>query len=244
MTARHRSPVSRRAVLGVAAVLLAGCRATPPAKPIVVEVYADMVCPWCFVGTERLDQAVAQSGLGQRVVVQHKTFLLSPDTPDEGVDVAQMLREKTGREPAELFARVEAFAKESGLPLDLSKQPRQYPTVKGHALLRHAAAKGTQRALEQALFRANFLDGKNISDEATLIGLAAPHGFTADEVKRIVNDPQELAAVRTEAQAASRAGITGVPFFVFPDGQRLSGAQPVETLRQALLASSNPGGTP
>lgn len=226
---------------------VAGCKASPPpppAQPIVVEVYADMVCPWCFVGTDRLDQAVAQSGLGNRVVIQHKTFLLNADTPAEGIDVAQMLRAKTGREPAELFARVEAFAKESGIPLDLSKQPRQYSTVRGHALLRHAAKKGTQRGLEQALFRANFLEGKNISDEATLISLATPHGFTAAEVTRIVNDVQELAAVRAEAQAASSAGVTGVPFFVFPGGQKLSGAQPTETLRQALLAASNTGVTP
>lgn len=223
---------------------LAACKSTPPpAPPVVVEVYADMVCPWCFVGTERLDQAIAQSGLGPRVVVQHKTFLLNADTPPEGIDVAQMLREKTGREPAELFGRVEAFARESGIALDLSKQPRQYSTVKGHALLRHAAAKGTQRALEQALFRANFLDGKNISDDDTLVALATPHGFTADEARRIVTSPQELDAVRAEAMAASRAGITGVPFFVFPDGRKLSGAQPAETLRAALVAASTTGVT-
>lgn len=226
-----------------ALLTLISCKSAPVEKPIVVEVYADMVCPWCFVGTERLDAAVAQSGLGQRVVIQHKTFLLNADTPPEGIDVAQMLREKTGREPKELFARVESFAKESGIALDLSKQPRQYSTVKGHALLRHAAKKGTQRGLEQALFRANFMDGKNISDEATLISLATPHGFTADEVTRIVNDPQELEATRAEAIAASRQGITGVPFFVFPNGQRLSGAQPTETLKAALLASSTTGVT-
>jgi predicted DsbA family dithiol-disulfide isomerase len=202
--------------------------------PVVVEVYTDLVCPWCFIGTERLDRAIAASGLGARVVVRHRAFLLQPDTPDEGTDIRAYLRAKTGREPTEMFQHVEAVAKESGIDLDLSRQPRLYPTVRAHALLRRAADAGAQRALERALFRTYFLEGRDLTDLSALVGVATQHGFSDAEARRIVQDPAELAAVREEAQQAGARGVRGVPFFVFPGGRTLSGAQSEATLLAAL----------
>lgn len=220
-------------------LMLVGCsKPTPPPearKTAVVEVYTDLVCPWCFIGTERLDQAIAASGV--KVDVRHRPFLLNPDVPPEGLDVAQHLRE-LGRDPAQAFAQVEAFAKQSGIALDLSKQPRMRSTVYGHALLAAAAPKGTQRALERDLFRAHFLEARNLADAQVLTELARRHGFTADEVASVLQDANAQAGVRREAQAASAQGVRGVPFFVFGNGQRLSGAQSVETLRAALEASA------
>lgn len=245
--------VGRRVLLLAAlGLLVAGCRAVErspsgagrapaveaAAEPIVVEVYTDLVCPWCFIGMERLDRAIAASGLEGRVVVRHRAFLLQPDTPEEGVDVAAHLRAKIGRDPAEMFARVEAAARESGIALDLSAQPRIYPTVRAHALLRRAEERGTQRALERALFRAYFVEGVDLTQLSALYAIAAAHGFTEEEARRIVEDPAELAAVRREAGEAARRGVRGVPFFVFPDGTRFSGAQSEETLRAALVQAA------
>ena len=206
----------------------------PVAQPLVVDVYTDLVCPWCFIGTEVLDRAIASSSVGARVVLRHQSFLLNPDTPAEGIDVAGYLRAKTGREPAEMFGRVEAAAQKNGISLDLSKQPRMYPTIKAHALLRRAGERGTQRALERALFRGYFLEGKDFTDLNVLVAVAAQHGFTEEEARRIVEDPAELDAVRAESREASMRGVRGVPFFVFPDGRTLSGAQSEETLRAAI----------
>lgn len=242
-------------VLSSFAVLLAACesRRAEPAPtasasasteaPIVVDVYTDLVCPWCFIGTERLDGAVASSGLSARVVLRHHAFLLHPETPDEGTDIGAYLRAETGREPAEAFRRVEAVARESGIALDLSKQSRLYPTARAHALLRHAADRGTQRPLERALFRAYFLAGTDLTNTAALVAIATQHGFTAEEAERIVEDPRELVAVRAEAQESARRGVRGVPFFVFPGGRSLSGAQSEETLR-AALAQATQASTP
>lgn len=206
----------------------------PTSQPLVVEVYTDLVCPWCFIGTEALDRAIASSSVGPRVVLRHRSFLLNPDTPDEGVDVVAYLRAKTGREPAEMFGRVESVARQNGIPLDLSKQPRIYRTIGAHALLRRADERGTQRALERALFRAYFLEGKDFTDVNALVAVATQHGFTEEEARRIATDPAELAAVREESREGAMRGVRGVPFFVFPGGRTLSGAQSEETLRAAL----------
>ena len=102
-----------------------------------------------------------------------------------------------------MWARLEAEARKSDLDLDLSKQRFSYPTARAHTLIRHAAAKGTQGALVHALYRANFQEARNIHDPAVLADVAAPHGFTEDEVTRLTNDEGELAATREEAAGGS-----------------------------------------
>jgi len=211
-----------------------------PAKQVVVDVYSDIVCPWCFIGTERLDAAIAASGVGDKVVVKHHPYLLLGDVPDEGIDVADMLRQKTGRDPAEMFARVEGVAKSSGIELSLADQPRNYSTISSHILLKHAAAKGTQRALEQDLFRAHFQQKLNVADVAVLTTIATKHGFSADEVARLVADAKERDEVRSLSALASQAGVRGVPFFTFNGENPMSGAQDeavfVSALQQAAAA--------
>lgn len=223
--------------LFVTVLLLVGCRASTPvepaAPPIVIDVYADLVCPWCFIGTERLEKVLAASPVASRVVVKHHAFLLDPSTPPEGIDLRALLSQRYGRDAAQLFAPAEAQARASGIPLDFTKVTRTYPTSAAHALLERAEGKGTQRALKQALFRAYFLEGKNLNDPALLTELATAHGLSAADVTAT---PQALARVSQESEAARQRGITGVPFFVFCGGQTLSGAQPEPALAQALAA--------
>jgi predicted DsbA family dithiol-disulfide isomerase len=211
------------------------------AKPLQIDLFADVVCPWCFVGSERLERVLATLGRPARVV--HHPFLLDPGTPAEGVDVPARLRRKYGVPPEQLWARLEAEARKSDLELDLSKQRWSYPTARAHTLMRHAAAKGTQRALVRALYRAYFQEARNIHDPAVLAEIAAPHGFSADEVAGLIADEQELDETRDEARAAAQAGIDGVPFFVFDDRLAVAGAQPEAVLRAAIdraLADPSP----
>ena len=200
---------------------------------IEIDVYSDIVCPWCFIGTRRLEQVV-DALAGEPVTIRHRPFVLNPEAPREGIDLHRMLAERYRTDPAQMFARVESVAREAGIPLDLSRQRMTYSTVSAHTLLRHALEKGTQRGLLDALFRAYFLDARNISDPAVLAEAAHDHGFTAEEVERLAADEMEAARTRREVEDAARSGVRGVPLFIFNRKLVLSGAQPPEVLRDAI----------
>jgi predicted DsbA family dithiol-disulfide isomerase len=211
---------------------MSATQANPETQTLQVDLFADIVCPWCYLGSERLERVLA--ALGRPARVTHHPFMLDPNTPEAGDDIPTRLRRKYGVPPEQLWARLEGEARKSGLELDLSKQRLSYPTARAHALLVAAAAKGTQRDLARALYRANFHDARNINDPAVLAEVAAPHGFAADEVARIAADEPALRAVRDEASAAAAAGISGVPFFVFSERIAVAGAQPEGVLRDAI----------
>jgi predicted DsbA family dithiol-disulfide isomerase len=202
-----------------------------------VDLFADIVCPWCLIGSRRLEQVLLGAPDVQLV---YRPFFLMPDTPAEGVNVPAMLRAKYGRDPRSMFDAVEAQARDSGIALDLTKQPMSYPTVKAHTLLRHALARGTQRRLATDLYNAYFLEAQNVADDGVLASIAAKRGFTADEARHLVRDPAELELTRAEADQAASRGIRGVPFFVFNSRLAVSGAQPVEVLKEALEEASQP----
>ena len=206
-------------------------------KIIKVDLFTDSVCPWCLVGSERLDQAIAALPDGVVVEVENHPFYLDPDTPPEGVAVADMLREKYGRDPKEIWARVEAEADKSGIALDLSKQPRSYPTAKGHTLVRLAKAKGTQHGLANAIAKAYFLDHQLINDDEVLAGIATGFGFTRQEALAVLQDKAALKITHELAIAAAQQGIQGVPFFVFNNKFAMSGCQSQDVFGRALDAA-------
>lgn len=202
--------------------------------PLRIDVHSDIACPWCFIGARRLKSVIESYGDDLEVEVRYHPYLLHPDAPPEGIDLPRMLAQRYGGDPRPMFLRVEAAARDAGIPLDLSRQDRAYSTVGAHTLLRHAAGKGTQGALVDAFFVAYFLDARNISDHQVLADVATKHGFTAAEVERLLQDEDERALTTSEAREAGRRGISGVPFFVLDDRYALSGAQPAELFRQAI----------
>lgn len=207
-------------------------------QALAIDVFTDIVCPWCYIGTERLEKVLGSLAPGLELSVAHHPFFLARGVPEEGIVVADDLRRKYGGDPKRLFAMAEAAAKTSGMDLDLQKQPRSYPTVKAHTLVRHAEAKGTQRALLRALFRTYFDEAKNITDPSVLAAAAEPHGFTAEEVAALVSDESELAATRRAAEEANEGGIHAVPFFIFGQRFAVSGAQTEEVLRAAIAKAT------
>ena len=201
--------------------------------PLSIAIVSDVVCPWCLIGTSRLEKAL-EAFPELQVEVMYLPFLLDPTTPPEGADLRERLKQKYGGDPDAMFGRVEAAARETGVPLDFKKVRRSVNTVKAHTLLRHALAKGTQRALAKALFGAYFLEGRDVGSEDVLLELAAAHGFTKGEAEALLHDDAELEATRAEAKAVAQQGIDGVPFTILGEHLAVPGAQSVEVFRGAI----------
>jgi predicted DsbA family dithiol-disulfide isomerase len=204
------------------------------AANLTIDLFSDIVCPWCYIGAVRLEQALADMADELEAEVCYHPFFLDPGVPKQGVNLPDKLRRKYGVDPKQLWARAEAAARESGLTLDLSLQTLQYPTEAAHTLLRHAHAKGTQPALARALFEANFQKAQNIADESLLASIAEQHGFERAEALELCTAPGELELTREEAMGAAQGGIRGVPFFIFGGRLAVSGAQSVAVLQGAL----------
>jgi predicted DsbA family dithiol-disulfide isomerase len=212
---------------------------------LAIDVFSDVICPWCFIGARRLDQALeklkgeAPDRVSARVTF--RPFLLDPSTPLEGADLRARLRAKYGGDPERMFANVEAAARSSGIPLDFSKVRRTPSTIAAHTLLRHAIARETQHDLAMALFDAYFLEGKDLGDPAQLAAVAAEHGFDADDAVTITTDERELRKTRHEAGDAVGRGIRAVPFFDFGGRATVSGAQPPDVLREVIVKAIDQG---
>lgn len=203
-------------------------------KTLKVDVFTDVVCPWCLVGSVRLDKAIANLPDDIDVVVENHPFYLDASTPAEGVVVADMLRQRYGKEPKEMWERVEGEARKSGIDLDLSQQPRMFPTAKAHTITRLARPNGNQHELANAIAEAYFLEHRQINDDNVLADIAVEYGFDRGDALDAMNDAHELSITEQLATQAAQQGIRGVPFFVFAEKYALSGAQPQEVFEQAL----------
>ena len=204
----------------------------PPS--LAIDLFSDVVCPWCFIGATRLEQALGGMASELEAEVCYHPFFLDPNVPKAGVSLPEKLRKKYGVDPKQLWPRVEAAARDSGITLDLSAQAMTYPTDAAHTLLRHAHAKGTQAALARAFFHAYFIEAQNIADESLLASIAKEHGFTRAEALELANAEAELELTREQALSAAEGGIRGVPFFIFDGRLAISGAQSVAVLQAAI----------
>lgn len=202
-------------------------------KSIRIDLFTDIVCPWCLIGTARLDQALAQLDDDVEVQILHHPFLLDPSTPEAGQNTKERLKAKYGGDISSMQARVEAAAHDAGVPLDLSVQPMSYPTIKPHTLIR-AATPEQQYALAKAFAAAYFLEGKDITDDTLLADIAAEHGFSREAALALMSDASEADTTRAMAMSASQQGINGVPFFIFNNQFAISGGQPPEVFARAF----------
>lgn len=204
------------------------------ARLLKIDVFTDVVCPWCLVGSARLDKAIAALPEDIEVVVENHPFYLDPSVPPEGVDVGEMLRSKYGKDPKEMWERVEGEAKKAGIDLDLSRQPRMFNTAKAHTLTRLSKPNGNQHELANAIAEAYFLEHRQVNDDNVLADIAVSFGWDRGDALDAINDEHELGITAQLASSAAEQGIRGVPFFVFGEKYALSGAQPDEMFERAL----------
>ncbi len=206
---------------------------------IQVEVWSDIVCPWCYIGKRRLETALSR--FDGEVTVEWRSFQLDLSTPvGDPRTVGESLAARKGLSAAQvkgMFAHVTEIAAAEGLAYDFDRA-RTANTFDAHRLLHFAKPHGLQEALQERLMHAYFTEGADIGDQAVLAGLAGAVGLDEVAAKQALADGSHEADVHSDIATARAYGISGVPFFVFNQRVGVSGAQPVEVFDQALRQSS------
>ncbi|HET6306271.1 MAG TPA: DsbA family oxidoreductase [Rhodopila sp.] len=202
-----------------------------------IDIVSDAICPWCYIGKRQLERALATlAGEGLEFEVHWNPFQLNPDMPKEGRDRAEYRAWKFGSadRAAALDQRVGEAAANVGLGFRMDRITRTPNTIDAHRLVWFAGQHGCQDAVMEAVFKAYFIEGRDIGAHDVLADCAAEAGLTRQDVLAFLDGDLAEAEMRAADQAARQAGVSGVPSF-FLDGYGLfSGAMPAETIAQAL----------
>jgi predicted DsbA family dithiol-disulfide isomerase len=212
------------------------------ADKLVIDVWSDVMCPFCYMGDALLERALEQFPHASRVEVRYHSFLLMPQlTEDAPMDLMDLLAAEKGF-PREQAAAMHEQIAERGRQVGLDyrfEQAKAVGTRTAHQLSHFAAGHGKQHEMVQRLFQAYFTDGLNVADHQVLADLAAEIGLDRDAALAALRAEEFAEAVEDDIRQARQLGITGVPFFVFAGKYAVSGAQPVEAFLQALETSWN-----
>ncbi len=208
-----------------------------------VEIWSDVVCPWCHIGKRRFEAALARFPQRDAVEVEWKSFELDPgaesapaDRPVGKGDYAERLAAKYGTDLSggqQMLDTMTAQAAAEGLDFRFDRASRAN-TFDAHQLIHFAGLRGVQDAVKERLLRGYFTEGEAVGDRDTLVRLATEAGLDADEVRTVLDEQRFAGAVRADEAEAAAIGISGVPFFVVDRKYGISGAQPADALLQAL----------
>ncbi|MEJ1097819.1 MULTISPECIES: DsbA family oxidoreductase [unclassified Pseudoxanthomonas] len=208
-------------------------------KPIKIDFVSDVVCPWCAVGLNALEQAIARVGDELQVELHFHPFELNPQMAAEGEDVTEHLTRKYGISEAQVAQNGEAIrvrGEALGFTFDMARRRRIYNTFDAHRLLHWAGELGAQqqRDLKHALLRAYFTEGENVSSPEVLAKVAEEVGLDGARAKAILASDEYAEAVRAQETFYQQQGIQAVPSVIFNDRHLVQGGQPVELFEQAL----------
>jgi predicted DsbA family dithiol-disulfide isomerase len=207
---------------------------------LAIDIISDVVCPWCFIGKRRLEAALKlyrerSPGAAEPKITWHP-FQLNPDMPTTGIDRDAYVKSKFGADRAgQIYGRITSIGKEVGIPFDFSEVTRQPNTLAAHSLIALAIDAGKQDAVVEALFRAFFLEGKDLTSADALAEIAVGAGLDAGDVKAFLASENARTHILAEDKEARKIGVEGVPFFVFNKRIAVSGAQEPAVLLEAML---------
>ena len=199
--------------------------------PLQIDVISDVVCPWCFIGKRKLARALELYGkrnpdAGPPQVAWHP-YQLNPDLPEAGVDRRDYLAHKFGGRSAEIYARMSAVGAEVGIAFAFDKVARQPNTLAAHSLIALAGDAGLQDVMVEALFRAYFIDGRDLSANETLSAIACEAGLARQEVDACMTSAPMRERVKAEdaqARAHRHGGRAVLP--LQPPSRRVGRAGP------------------
>jgi predicted DsbA family dithiol-disulfide isomerase len=215
-----------------------------------IEIWSDLVCPFCYIGKRNLETALQKMGMEESVQIEWKSFQLDPEakkaTIENPISTYEYLSKKYGKPlgwAKQITFQTAETAKKVGLDLNFEKAINTN-TMDAHRLLHFAKSQNKQGELKERLLKAHFTEGLNLSDFNVLARLASDVGLDSGAVLKILDSEEYVADVQEDAETAQGLGATGVPFFVFNRQYAISGAQPVEAFQQVLAKVREDGSRP
>ena len=201
-----------------------------------VDVISDVICPWCYVGKRRLEKAIAALDPQHEVRVRWLPFQLNPTMPKEGISRKDYRTKKFGSwgRSLELDAQMVAVGETEGIHFAFDRTERTPNTVDAHRLIWLADQQGIQDAVMEALFRAYFAQGRDISNRQTLIDVVAEAGLDRQRAEAVLNGDEGMEAINEAERMSRQHRVDGVPFFIVNDKITLGGAQPPEAFLEAF----------
>ena len=207
--------------------------------PISIDIFSDVICPWCFIGKRRLEQAAALHG-GVEIKINWRAFLLNPAMRREGMDRQAYIQAKFGQAGASFYERIAGVGKDVGIDFNFAAIQRTPDSRPAHGLVLSAqstaqdtaqGANGAADAVKQALLDAYFIEGRDIGDDAVLQEVADKFDvpYPADDAI--------MAQIEHDLVEASRLNIQGVPYFIIAQEWAISGAHPPETFQPLFDAA-------
>ena len=203
---------------------------------ITVDIFADIICPWCFIGKTRLDQAFARRP-EIIPVYQWRSFLLNPSMPPEGMSRQTYLTEKFGHAASAVYGQIAMAGLDAGIEFQFSKIQRTPDTRPIHRLL--LASGPDSEALANSFYQAYFLDGRDIGDKKVQDSLLEACGLNRAELTEKLASAE--AQMETDFQDCHRLGIEGVPVMIFNDSLSLADAYPPDILLNVIDTAARPG---
>src|SRR5699024_376432 len=200
-----------------------------------IEVWSDFVCPFCYIGKRRLEQAIENFDHKDKIVINYKSYELDPDAEETTNESMHEILAKKYNMPIEqakqMNENVASQAKEVGLEYNFDSM-KNANTFDAHRVVKAAAKDSKEKEMVERLLKAHFTDGKQISDHETLIMLANEVGVDHERVQSVLESRKYSAYVRDDEEQAAQIGVQGVPFFVFNEKYAVSGAQPSEVFKE------------
>jgi len=207
-----------------------------------VEIWSDVVCPFCYIGKRRFEHALKQFAHNENVEIEWRSFQLDPDAkPVPGQTVHEYLAQRKGvsvQEGKRMNDYMADMAKEVGLQYNFDKAVITN-TLDAHRVLHFAKKHGKQNELKERLFAAYYTEGRDLGNAETLAELAETVGLEGEKVKEMLQSDAYKTEVTQDQYEAQQVGARGVPFFVFNNRYAVSGAQPVELFLQTLEQTWN-----
>ena len=204
-------------------------------ETIKLDIMSDPICPWCYIGKAHLDRALA-SEPDHPFLIEWHPFQLNPDMPAEGMDRRAYLEGKFGGKEGAVkaYAPVVEHAKKAGLTINFEDMKRTPNTLDAHRLIHWAGIEGRQTAAVSALFKAYFVDARDIGDAEVLADIADGIEMDASVVRRLLASDSDAQDIRDRDDHSRKMGISSVPTFIVGGKHAVPGAQPPELWKQVL----------